>query len=1067
MKRRLSLTCAATILATVLLCSVYGSALALATSSLQISVIDASTKAPLALVNVSIIGPAVRIGFTDEHGVVRFDNVPPGTYFIRLAKLKYKPSTLPNLTTAGGEDSRVTMSMSQVLKTIGAVTVKTTSALSDSHITSNSPEATASGSLASALGINAFVDIAAGFANAENASIDGHPPNTTALFVDGAPAAPLGTATNLRALATDIFDAASISTDITGSSGGALDFHIPDPTLALSYSFDGSYGSYDRSRDAFFARGTAGRMGYSLADGSAGYSDVLNGKRYFDTSGLDYVHDASSIARTVALKLRYPITQNNVVSGNILASNSDAADYCRQFAARTPCGYGPGNYSTDTLRTLQIRDAAMLGSTSLNVQFFSTHGTVHDNQEQRFLNGSPSPLTASFSAQTTGFSMAMSSPLGRRNVLNANILSERTGYSGNAIVGTLPTGTSSHSFAFNAASVGTTLHFLPRTTVSLQSGVSAVTGSSAAPNANVSLVWNPTNADRIAALYSAGNLQMPSIASTGISDPQSLEFNCTARAAYGYGPGSAVPTGDSSTARVSWLHHFADAQVLVSLHQQTVHNDIINAYANGAAFSNDIFPPGYFEAASSLYASTLQCGQQTALRPTDVYYVTPFAARTKYGGVSIRAKLPLGGTLIAVPYYVTTVAKAVSVMSHAISGLGLVAGSQLPNVPLHRYGVTFDWKAPRSRLETVLNFAHVSTNNRNNLPAYALVNAGALLPLVRGDLILSLTNVFNQLTGLYVSPKNAVPIMTNGGAAIPVLASPLDPRSFHIEYRVRIGQPESRPPPSDLESELGAPTSATFSLQPFPAERPSHAFDIMTNNPACGPESIGIARQLLGALKAYVSANDFVDSKNLPYGVTVRHHLTPSGYVLLIGGGARGALTSLFACGNIHGGSDNDVGKHGLYIPTVDESRHYDLLFDPRVGLYVTDLFASKPVQLSLRRLSQVPQPAPFTMITGTACSSELKGAAALTLDSLKRYFSNVALGQNPPAPQGMTIIDHHDPNEWFEIRFSDPQLSSAVLQCGMVASGTLGELKKFGLSGVRIPDLGYATRLGLYVRSD
>ncbi len=1054
-------------LVTLLTCSPCGSALARATSSLQILVIDGITKTPLPLVNVSIIGPTVRIGFTDEHGVAHFDNVPPGSYTVRLAKAKYKPSTLPNLTIAAAEDSAVTMSMSRILRTIGAVTVKATPRLGGSHIGTNSPERIASGSLASALGLNPFVDVSAGVGNAQNASIEGHSAGTTAVLVDGAPAAPLGSPANLRSLSTDLFDAVNISTDVTGSGGGALDFHIPDPTLAPSYSFAGSYGTYDRSRDAFLLRGTAGRLGYSVGDGTTGYNDVLNGKYYLDTSGLDYFHDASTIARTLTLKLRYPLAESNVLFGEILASNSLSADYCRQFSARVPCGYGPGNYTSESLRTVQVRDAATLGWTSLNVQLFATNEMVNDDQRKRFVNGLPSSLNAAFAARTDGVSISMSSPLGTGNSLNASILSEGTTYSGNAIAGTLSASMPSQRLAFGTADIGATVRFSPKTTVSLQGGLSTESGASSMPNGAVSIIWNPTVNDRVVGLYTAGNMQVPPIASNGISEPQSLEFECAAREAFGYGPGLTAHSGDSSTARLSWLHRFADAQVLVSLHRQVVHDDVIEAYENGSAFSSSFFPLNYFQTASALYASPLQCGEGRSLGPSDIYYLTPVAATTQYEGGSVLTKVPLGHALIAMPYYVTTVAKPTVVISPTSSRLGLIVGSQIPNVPLHKYGMTLDWKVPRSPLEAVLNITHVATNNANNLPAYTLFNAGALLQLQRGELIVSATNLFNQFAGLYVSPENAVAIITNSGASIPVLATPLNPRSFRVEYRVRIGKPESRPVSSGLESELGAPTSTTFALKPFPSEPPNDAFDIATDNPACGPESVGPAKKLLDALKAYVSANSFVDLKILPYGVNVRRHLTPAGYVLLIGGGEKRAMTALFACGIIHGGSDNDVRMHGLYIPTIDESRHYDLLFDPRVGLYVTNLFAPKPVHLTLRALPKAPPSNPFALTPGAACPSEVRGAAQLTLDSLKRYFSDVAPGQSRSSPQGITIVEHHDPNAWFEIRFEDPQLSIALLQCGMIAGGTLDEIRKFGVSGVRVPELGYAARLGLYVRSD
>jgi|GEM_PF-4671755 len=1041
-------------------------ALPTGTSSLQVDVIDASTRKPLSLVNVSVIGPVVRIGFTDAHGTVRFENLLPGNYYVRLAKLQYKSSTLPNLLISDGADSNITMSMSKVLKTIGAVTVKASPNISGSHIGDTSPERTVSGSLISALELNPFINSAAGAGNSQQVSVDGHPPGATGLFVDGAPAAPIGVPANLRSVNTELFDSAEILRDAPGLSGGAFNLHIPDPTLAPSYLLEGAYNSFDRSRDAIWVRGTIGRLGYSLAGGSSGYNDLLNGMRYMDSSGLDYVHDASSIARTAAVKLRYPLSQGDIVLANIVASDGRAADYCRQFSANMPCGYGPGNYTSDRLRTLQLRDILMLGAVSTSLQFFSTNERIEDNQRNRYVNNIATPVLAQFTARTTGFSLMLSSSIGRRSTLSTNFLSQHTSFSGSTIAGTISAGSPTQNFAFNAANLAAAIHLSPMASLALQGGLSAATGSGTTANGLAAVTLEPTRVDRINVAYSAGNLQMPQVVSNGISDAGSLQFNCQANVAYGYGPGRSAPGSDSSVARLSWLHRFVNAQLLFTLQRTVVRDDLITAYVNGQAFSDSTFPPGYFATASSLYASPLQCGRHLAIGPQNVYYLTPFDVTTRYDNESVLTKIALGHGFIAMPYYVTSAATALAAATGAPSGTGLVAGSQLPNVPLHKYGMTLDWKAPRSALETVINVTHVSTNNANNLPRYTIFSAGTIFPLEQGNLTVSVTNLFNQFSGVFVSPQNAVPLMTSRGAPIPVLATPLEPRSFHIEYRVQIGQPEFRPAPRDLESELGADTSASFSLEPFPAQSPANAFELATNNPSCGPEDASIARQLLEALSGYVTAGNFVDSKTIPFGVEVRHHVTAGGYVLLVGGGARGAMTALFACANIHGGSNSDVRARGLYVPSLEESRKFDLLFDPRVGFYITNFFATNPVELRLRPLPDVPPADPFS-VSSASCPSELKNAAALTLSSLRRYFANVASGQSETAPQGISIVEHHDPNQWFEMRFSDPQLSSAVLQCAAVAAGTLEQLRKFGVSGVRTPNLGYAAPLGLYVRSD
>ena len=70
-------------------------------------------------------------------------------------------------------------------------------------------------------------------------------------------------------------------------------------------------------------------------------------------------------------------------------------------------------------------------------------------------------------------------------------------------------------------------------------------------------------------------------------------------------------------------------------------------------------------------------------------------------------------------------------MSQAISNSPLInnpysithSGQQLPNVPLQRAGVIFDYKARHSALEYLADAEYNGRNNPNNLPAYTQFDA--------------------------------------------------------------------------------------------------------------------------------------------------------------------------------------------------------------------------------------------------------------------------------------------------------------------------------------------------------
>lgn len=75
--------------------------------------------------------------------------------------------------------------------------------------------------------------------------------------------------------------------------------------------------------------------------------------------------------------------------------------------------------------------------------------------------------------------------------------------------------------------------------------------------------------------------------------------------------------------------------------------------------------------------------------------------------------------------------------------LTLIPGSQVPNVPLHKYSYSFDYTFGRS-LEARLDTYHYSINNSNNLPAYSYSNLTVSKPFGDSTVSVDFDNLFNQ-----------------------------------------------------------------------------------------------------------------------------------------------------------------------------------------------------------------------------------------------------------------------------------------------------------------------------------
>jgi hypothetical protein len=73
--------------------------------------------------------------------------------------------------------------------------------------------------------------------------------------------------------------------------------------------------------------------------------------------------------------------------------------------------------------------------------------------------------------------------------------------------------------------------------------------------------------------------------------------------------------------------------------------------------------------------------------------------------------------------------------------LTLIPGSQLPNIPLHKWDVAFDYLIGQ-RLDVNLATYHVSENNPKNLPAYTYGNLTLSAPVGRGIVSATITNLW-------------------------------------------------------------------------------------------------------------------------------------------------------------------------------------------------------------------------------------------------------------------------------------------------------------------------------------
>ncbi|HET9342667.1 MAG TPA: TonB-dependent receptor [Candidatus Eremiobacteraceae bacterium] len=127
--------------------------------------------------------------------------------------------------------------------------------------------------------------------------------------------------------------------------------------------------------------------------------------------------------------------------------------------------------------------------------------------------------------------------------------------------------------------------------------------------------------------------------------------------------------------------------------------------------------------------------------------------------------------------------------------LFFIPGSQLPNVPLHKYSYSFDYTFGGS-LEARIDTYHYSVNNSNNLPAYSYSNLDISKPLGNSTVSVDFDNLFNQDADFRNMVGLGVPLPLNhfaqasdyqqyfGAGATELFHLPY--RTFEIHYTTKI-----------------------------------------------------------------------------------------------------------------------------------------------------------------------------------------------------------------------------------------------------------------------------------------
>ena len=1081
---------------------------------IDIIVVYATTKQPLELARVLLDGPVISSELTGKNGKVVFTDVPDGIYRARIVRRGYTSLTSASFEVLDGRIVTVNFSLAIEnggLKVIGQVTAKASATISSSSIDQNSPQRRLSTDLADALNKLSGVTVSTSSDDSDatqTVSLEGHDPSQTQLTLDGIPLNAPGSTGNLGAFANDLFQGASVHMGATlGGLGGSVNFSTLQPTLSWISQLQISTGSNGRYNYSLAETGSIGKLGLAVQTVDRLYPSLADGDLYEDASGLDYVHDGDSTISGNVLSARYEFGDNDSLSGLFMNSTRNTNIVCLRYngdpQTTLPCGYGPNNTNTSNVQLYSLSDNALIGATQLQTSVFSLDSSGLLNQLARYVNGVPSPTGYSSDTRSTGYVVNATLPAEQRHTISIQAYGTSSQFNTTPLV---PQAAEFYSGAqttqYNVLQGTDTIHSSDKLTLVGSAGLSTATGNTGISElASAGATWRPTTHDAYSASFALGGAAATQGRLQILSDPASLRFDCAGKVAYGNAPGQAPENSSSNSLRVSYTRQLRGGNVSLTLYRQVQNGVLLPVYVNGVVINQlGELPTDYLQEVAQIYNSPAGCNTPvgTPFMPQQLYMMTPVAGvRRLYQGAELTGYLTLGN-LVVQPYYNLTGAQAVASSYLFDNPWSItIAGQQLPNVPLQKAGIVFDYKAPNSMLEWLADAQHVGANNPNNLPAYTTFDAGVTAQLTRGTLTFAATNITNAYAGVFASPANAVPFTTAGGTVIANIARPLMPRTYSVTYSARFGQgalssqtatafhargtgggpggsgyaggPPVGPGAPGGPGGPGGGRGFQSLFSPLPQTPPADPFVVGANPTTCSAANAAKARQLSSEIKAYVAqieaartAAGYPATMPAPSlsDATVTYHGLGATYALAITPKGTGMLRALAGCMSLHIARSDDVSQRKLYAPSNQLFFVAQLNFMPAVGLY----FVARQPQAGqelfrLYKLPTTPPKDPFEVRTSASCIGQVRDLATQSLVELKKHFEAGA-----PTPSWTITAHAAKAGTWYELDPGDATVIPATILCGRIAAATSQELAQRGFDGKSLPELNYAPSLGLYL---
>jgi hypothetical protein len=708
---------------------------------------------------------------SDIDGEVRLDGLPEDAYQVRVRARGFA-ELVTSLSVDAASKNRFVLELSSELGVIGHVRAATTRAESqfklgiddDSNIRKIAPD------LVDALGRLGGVSVGVSTSLA-TLSLRNKEPGATSTSFNGAS---VSSSVVANALDRDFIAAADVD-----QSRDAVDFLLLAPTIEPRYQAVQAYGAFGSTSTKITSQSTIGRIGLAVGATTRHAEAELNGRRYLDLSGVEYVHRGDFNGSSGFVRAEMPLPHALSLDVAYSAQRSGQEPIDSVLSASLPDGIG---YNHMARRNGYLTSAAINGVAGPAGFVLSTNVVgygISDSAPERIIYGLPSSTDLEGSGRSSTVQLSFGIPLSDRHSINGLAKVEASEERQSSRVANYSAATTT---AYNRSFYSIENRWRPNRTFSLVSGLTSMRTDASISHGG--FYEDITAKDgRNSYLLSLSSKVQPAdhLERAGLSDPDAASFDCSARTVVVPGVGDASTDTLSTGASISWRRRLEAGSVALSAYDQrysgvTLTNALIPANVSGlsGAYVQQVVTAyeytGHCSGVPAVFASESLSGQTVLYRGVNVRFVRDVSRR-----LHLEATYDLQGAIIGG-------ADARLVGSRS----AYVPGSQLPNAPMHTAGGTID-QLIGDRTEFLTNVQIVDSNNARNLPKYALSTmALSHKPSKNLEINVIYSNVGDMFVSPYVSSRYAVPLATASGQPIGTLAAPLVRSSTTVQVRYRL-----------------------------------------------------------------------------------------------------------------------------------------------------------------------------------------------------------------------------------------------------------------------------------------